>query len=359
MADSIVIIGILISTILSIRFAIWWSHTTGKLLDTPSNRKRHLEATPLVGGVAFVPLLFFLSMSFGDALHSWGLVLGALGFLALGLWDDLADLSASMRFWIQIVTVTTLVISTDTQISSLLKVWIDLGLGPFIEIFTVFTIVFFVNSFNMLDGIDGLASSIAAAIFTTFLVLGMLSGLSDFSQLVRYILAAVLSFVWFNMRRPGLPSARTFLGDSGSMTLGFLIAWCAIEFNNRETLRSLYPVTVALILSYPAGDALGVFIRRARNGQNPMLPDRSHLHHLFLRAGFSVSFTQIILMLVQIGIGVLTVMLVLLGASEQAQLVTLIVILLSFIGLILYGSATIRSIKHIRKQFRVSRNNAT
>ena len=358
MADGIVIIGILISTISSIRFAIWWSLTTGKLLDSPSNRKRHLDATPLVGGVAFGPVLFFLSMSFGDTLHSWGLVLGALGFLALGLWDDFVDLSASKRFWIQIVTVTALVLLTDAQIPSLLKVWIDLGLGPFIEIFTIFTVVFFVNAFNMLDGIDGLASSIAAAIFTTLLVLGMLSGLSDFSQLVLYVLSAVLSFLWFNMRRPGLPVARTFLGDSGSMTLGFVIAWCSIEFNNRETLRSVYPVTVALILSYPAGDALGVFVRRARSGQNPMLPDRSHLHHLFLRAGFSVSFTQIVLMLLQFGIGALTVTLVLFEVSEQAQLVTLVMILLSFIGLILYGSATVRFIKRIRKQFRGSQNSA-
>lgn len=271
------------------------------LLDHPTHRKNHEQATPLIGGVALIlvllPILSWL-LPFGEF---WPLLYGMLVLAALGIIDDIKQLPALVRLIVQVWVAVVVVLYGGLKIQYLGGVWGEDagGLGVFAVPFTVLCIVFMINAVNMLDGMDGLAGSTVFLAVAAFALMGLLNGFGDFVLIQWLLLCALAGFLMFNLRTPWRPRALAFLGDGGSMMLGFWLAWSAI-YLAQDGYGPVAPITVAFLLLFPAGDALAVFFRRAMRRQNPMKADKGHVHHILLRSGFSVSRVLLVLLGLQL-----------------------------------------------------------
>ena len=269
------------------------------LVDEPCKRKRHDGSIPLTGGLAmFIAIFGVFSVQpdlFLDQYASLALGMGIL--LVLGLIDDFIDLRAMFRLFVQILVASLAVVWAGLEVNVLGEllgpVVGPVGLGPFSTAFTVMSIVFLTNVINMADGVDGLAGGITLLFFVMLGMVAWLSGASASLMMVCFCLAAAAAgFLVWNMRFPFRAHASAFMGDAGSMMLGFAAAWLAIAVaTDPEAAMAVYPITIVWILLVPSMDTIAVALRRISQGRSPMAPDRAHLHHILRRCGLSVTAT--------------------------------------------------------------------
>lgn len=263
------------------------------LVDEPGGRKTHDLAIPLVGGIAIMAGWVLGYIVSGGPVGAWlSLFAGAMVALITGLLDDLHELSARARFAAQVGASLIMIFSGGVLLQ-------DFGwlVGPFVLDLswlaipvTVFCAVGVMNAVNMSDGMDGLAASSVLICLGGILLMATLAGAASVGMLTGLLAAAVLAFWLHNHRFHGQRPARVFLGDAGSLTLGFVLAWLLIS-GSQGAERLFSPVTALWLLAGPLCDAVFVMFRRLVNGQSPFHAGRDHLHHLFLRAGFSVRQT--------------------------------------------------------------------
>ncbi len=262
------------------------------LVDQPNARKIHQTPVPLVGGIALLVssgiALFVLG---GVSEFAFYLYVSACVVAFVGLMDDILDLSALLRFAVQIAASLLIIWVTKVQLFSfghlLLPTW-QMDLGYFAIPITVFGVVGVINALNMSDGIDGLAAMTFVLPVFTLSMLSLGSGVSDWLLL---LLIAVVVFVFFNKSR----SCKLFLGDNGSMFLGFILAWLLVYFSQRP-VAVIKPVTALYLVAIPIYDTIFVMLRRFMRGVSPFRPDKTHLHHLFLSKGFSQTQTLLLLL---------------------------------------------------------------
>jgi UDP-GlcNAc:undecaprenyl-phosphate GlcNAc-1-phosphate transferase len=152
----------------------------------------------------------------------------------------------------------------------------------------VFVVVGVINALNMSDGVDGLASGQALVSLLLFLCFALYAGNVATAERLLVAAAAILGFLAWNIRRPGLPRAKVFLGDAGSMLLGFVIAWTAVRLTQSPD-HPVSPVLGPWTIALPLIDCCSLILRRWRYGRSPFNADRDHLHHLFLDAGYSAT----------------------------------------------------------------------
>ena len=265
------------------------------LIDHPDHRKRHAKPTPLTGGIGI-----FAGFAVGIALLGlplapyWTLIAGMIVLLLTGLADDMMDVSAPARLLIQIGVGCLMVYGGGLEVNILGEVFGPIygpvGLGPFAAPFTVACVVFMINAVNMADGLDGLAGGTAMFIFALLALVAWLDGApAGLSAVSLVLLLSTAGFLIHNMRTTQ-KRARVFLGDTGSMMLGYAIAWLAVAVGTREG-GDIYPVSMAWLLVVPGMDTLALFFRRIRLGRSPFAPDRTHLHYIFRRCGYGVVTT--------------------------------------------------------------------
>jgi len=173
--------------------------------------------------------------------------------------------------------------------------------------FTLFATIGVINALNMIDGIDGLSGSVSLVTLFLLAVVAFTGGASDYALLALGLLGGVAGFLFFNLRFLSQRRARVFLGDNGSMLLGFLFAWLLIALSQGPG-RVITPVTALWLLSIPLMDTLGVMLRRIWLGKSPFRPDRHHLHHLFIRAGFRVQDIVYAIALIQLTLGAIGIL---------------------------------------------------
>lgn len=271
------------------------AHRLG-LIDHPDHRKRHARPTPLTGGLGvfagFVVALLILGLPMAPY---WSLIVGMVVLLLTGLADDLIEVSASARLLVQIGVGCLMVYGSGLSVNVLGEVfgpaYGPVGLGFFAGPFTVACVVFMVNAINMSDGLDGLAGGSGLFIFALLALAGWMSGASMDLVLIPLMLAlATLGFLVHNLRMPGRNRARVFLGDAGSMMLGFAIAWLAVAIY-KDPGSEIHAISLAWMLIVPGMDTLALFFRRIQLGKSPFAPDRTHLHHIFRRCGYGVVTT--------------------------------------------------------------------
>ena len=266
------------------------------LVDHPDYRKRHEVSTPLTGGLGiFAGLLVALLILGTSIAHYWTLWLGMAILMITGLIDDVRHLPAWLRMLIQIGVASLMVFGGNLGLHNLGEVFGSgygpVGLGPFAEIFTIACVVFMINAINMTDGLDGLAGGIATIAFMLLAATAWLDGAQTGLIAVALALAlATLGFLVHNVRLPGVPRARAFLGDTGSMMLGYAIAWLAVAIATQPD-SGVYPISIAWLLLIPGMDTLALFFRRIRLGRSPFSADRTHLHHILQRCGYPVYST--------------------------------------------------------------------
>jgi UDP-GlcNAc:undecaprenyl-phosphate/decaprenyl-phosphate GlcNAc-1-phosphate transferase len=280
-----------------------------KLGDTPGGRKIHKAFIPSMGGIGFV-------CAAGVAVGIWGwqfplpdlrYLLGAIFLMFLvGLRDDIVELKASRKLLGQIVAVMLVVVAADIRIKTFHGF---LGIGElnlaFSYIFSSIVLLALTNGFNLIDGLDGLAGTISIITLTILGSWFYVQGIESYALLSFVFLGGVLSFMVFNWH-----PAKIFMGDTGSLSLGFTLATLIIAFMEiNEALpvgtflkvEPTFSVSVALMI-FPLYDMGRVFTKRLAQGKRPMSPDKSHVHHFLMRMGLSHDKVAFILGFIQLGI---------------------------------------------------------
>jgi len=254
------------------------------LLDQPSKRKVHMRPRPLVGGVGMVIAATFTSLAFVPITGLRGYFLGLSVLLFVGFLDDFKEVGHKQKFVAQILAAVLLVYFSDVCLQcfgNLLRfgqIWIP-G-GDIVEmVVTIFCIVGVINSVNLIDGLDGLAGGISFNAFMFFAVHASLNGNVSLMMLNFALAGAVLGFLRYNW----YPSVM-FMGDAGSLCLGFSLGYMALALTQGEG-AGMAPVSALLILAVPITDTLVIMSKRALKGSSPFLPDKKHLHHIFMRYG--------------------------------------------------------------------------
>lgn len=269
------------------------------LVDHPDARKQHDRAMPIHGGfcIALVVLLCG-GYEYGTSRLSdseWVLLSGTALFAFIGVLDDLANLSARLRLVIEVGLLWVLFEMYGFRITALGDLW---GFGP-VELqllsipFTLFTIFCLLNGINMLDGMDGLAGGIAGIALAGFLAAAILSGV-DPVGLLWVVMGALLGFLLLNARLPWRSRATVFMGDAGSLVLGFVLCWCCIAFTQQGIDGGspvLRPITAVWIMALPVIDTVYVVIHRLRAGVGIFTPGRDHIHHRLQQLGMSYNTT--------------------------------------------------------------------
>ena len=287
----------LLVSLISVRLAMAVMSHFG-ILDHPGGHKQHAISTPFVGGIgvfaALIGALHFAHAYFPEIQPRalWTLAIGGSLIFATGLADDTWRISFRIRFVIQTLVALAMVFLGGVELHQLGAIVVDndLALGWLAVPFTVFATVGLINALNMIDGIDGISGTLS---FISLGGVALLAGMADNSAyllLCVALMGGIAGFLAFNLRYPTNRRARVFLGDNGSMLLGFLFAWLFIALSQGPQ-RAMTPVTALWLFAVPLMDTVSVTLRRILQGSSPFHADRNHLHHLFIRAGFRVSDT--------------------------------------------------------------------
>jgi len=266
------------------------------LLDYPDARKRHGFATPLVGGLAIFTGILTGWMWLGQAQHFNDVVLGTACLLVLlGAIDDKYGLRVGVRVVVEIAAVLIVISTTGVYVHSLgVLHGYDLQLGWLGIPFTLLAVIGLINAFNLMDGIDGLAGCLAL-ISTGAIALLMAPDMpAPLTVIVLLLAAALYPFLMANLGLLGR-KAKVFLGDCGSVVLGYVIAWTLIALS-QSSPRLISPGLVLWCVALPVMDTLAVIYRRLKRGVSPFTPDRTHIHHLLLNAGWGPRRTLVCLL---------------------------------------------------------------
>jgi len=268
------------------------------LIDAPCVRKRHDGAIPLIGGVVIYLTLAVSTVlfNFWQANGAYGVLLLGLPLLLIGAIDDRMGLSARLRFCVEILCVVVAIEWFGVRLDTLggLAPGVEVTLGLLALPVTVFGLVGVINAFNMTDGVDGLAGGLAFLIFSALAVLAYRESADVAMQLLSFA-AALFGFLWFNSRFFGRPRAVIFMGDAGTLFLGFAIGWYLISLSQGAE-AVITPVSALWLFAVPLFDTVSVMTRRILRGQSPFHADREHLHHIFLLAGFGVNGAVLIIL---------------------------------------------------------------
>jgi UDP-GlcNAc:undecaprenyl-phosphate GlcNAc-1-phosphate transferase len=285
-------------------FVLARAAATLRLVDEPGGRKAHHAPVPLVGGLAIFVALLGAAAVVGIA-TSAGYFLFALSIvIAVGMWDDVAEISPRVKFAIQIAASAVMIFGAGVELQSVgdLVGWRPIGLWWFTVPMTMFAIVGVVNSINMVDGLDGLGGSIAFVAFAWYCAVAYQSGLEVQFKTALIFCGAIAGFLLFNLRFPWQPRARVFLGDAGSLMIGFALGWFAIDLTQGSG-RTVPPIAALWVLLLPLADCVSLMLRRVTAGKSPFVADSHHIHHYLLARGHTHGQTLGILVALSVAFG--------------------------------------------------------
>lgn len=303
------------------------------IVDNPEERKLQKYPVPVLGGIA----VFFgiiVSLVASQVFFSSASLFSLLGIMVImlyiGTMDDILSLSPGIRFFIEIIIVLLLIYGNDCSINNFHGLWGIWKIPSYIAVpLTVFACVGIVNAINMIDGVDGLMSMYGITTSILFGAVFYKSGEVDMAAMAMIAAGAMIPFFMHNVFGK---KSKMFLGDGGALMIGIMMSVFVIYILRDESLCSqavcsnfgLVPFTLA-VLSIPVFDTLRVMTRRILHGTSPFLPDKKHLHHMFIGLGFShfgTAFSIVLLNLVNVLIWWISFKL---GASVNLQLIVVIV----------------------------------
>lgn len=303
------------------------------IVDNPDARKLHRMPIPVMGGVAVYAgiLAGCLSMSLlvSGASLSWSLMAMTV-MLLLGIWDDMKNLSAVLRFIVQFGIVGWYIWYTGYYINSFYGFLGIHEISPWVGIpLSLVAGVGVINAINMIDGVDGYSSGYGIMASACFATLFIIVGQKVWSSLAVIILSALIPFFFHNVFGK---KSKMFIGDGGTMMIGFLLAIFGLGvFSPHRGMHlesqgiSVIAMTLA-ILCIPIFDTLRVMTARMVRGHSPFRPDKSHLHHLFIDMGFSHIGAAVSILSINFSVILVWLLLWLCGASINVQ--TFVVILM-------------------------------
>lgn len=276
------------------------------LVDEPNDRKSHAQGIPALGGIAiFAGVLFSIVLwtpfnYFGDLQY---IICALIIIFLVGAKDDVDPIAPSKKFGGQVFAAFILVTKANIKLTSLYGIFGIYEL-PYLAslLLSMFTILVIINAFNLIDGINGLSASLSILISVTLGTWFFLTDQIELAMLAFALGGAALAFLKYN-----ITPALIFMGDTGAMLIGIICASLTIEFIELHQQLSTSPYAFASapavaigILILPLFDTLRVFIIRVLQGKSPFYPDRSHIHHLLLDAGFTHMQATSILMVINV-----------------------------------------------------------
>lgn len=274
------------------------------LVDMPGGRKSHARAIPLVGGIAiFIALLGGTRLA-GIAQDASWFLLALSVVIAAGFWDDVREIRPRLKLAIEIAASGIMIWGAGVELRSVgdLLGWRSIGLWIFAAPMTVFAMVGVANAVNMMDGIDGLGGSLAFIAFAWYAAVARICGLEVQFHTALVLCGAIAGFLLFNLRFPGRGHARVFLGDAGSLMIGFALGWFAIDLTQGPG-RAFPPIAALWVLLLPLADCVSLMARRLAAGKSPFSADRRHIHHYLLARGLGHNQVVAILAAVSLAFG--------------------------------------------------------
>ena len=334
MPDNVLAFMIALGTALVLTPAvIAFARRTGAL-DQPDARKVHARPIPRIGGigiyaafmVSILVQLIFVELTPEFMMSLIGLMVGGTIIVAIGIIDDYCDLPAKVKLLGQILAAAVLVIGFDVRID-----FITDPLGDFIylELFaipaTIFWIVGLTNTVNLIDGLDGLAAGVSSNAAVTIFLVAMEEGIPFVAMVTAALAGAAVGFLYYNFN-----PARIFMGDTGSMFLGFMLAGISVvgAVKSAATIALIVPI---LALGLPILDTTFAIVRRARNHRPIFKPDKGHLHHRLLAHGFTQKQAVLLMYIVSALFGLCALALTTVS-TQAAVLIVLVVAAAVFVG---------------------------
>jgi UDP-N-acetylmuramyl pentapeptide phosphotransferase/UDP-N-acetylglucosamine-1-phosphate transferase len=261
----------------------------------PNDRSSHLNSTPTLGGVAFFASLvisIFFMRKFDETGISMHIIVALTILFFLGLKDDLMVLSSKTKVILQTAAIFFIILNPEILFNNFHGFLGINSIPIYVGIpISYLTILYIINAYNLIDGIDGLAGMLGILIATIFAFLFFFIGVYFYSLIALVIVGFLVAFLRYNLSK----EKKIFMGDTGSMIVGFLIGMLTLRFLalNAFQLQSvnirpenLFIVTLA-ILFFPVIDVIRVIIIRLLNGRGAFTADRCHLHHIFIDKGLS------------------------------------------------------------------------
>lgn len=261
------------------------------LQDIPAGRKQHKVPTPVVGGIGVVVAFVFVVFSFhyGSFFHAsfW---VASLFLFIVGVLDDMREFSSKIKFIAQAVAALMMIYWGHVRLFDLGNLFGtgDVLLAGWGVVLTIVGVMGVVNAFNMIDGIDGLCGTQSIVPILAFAGIFLIEGKPGNAIVLLILVAAIFGFLALNLRLPGRSQALVFLGDAGSLFLGFVIAWVSIQISETNE-RVIKPVAVLWFLTIPLFDTVAVMLRRMLRKHSPFKADRTHIHHVLQDLGLDVS----------------------------------------------------------------------
>jgi UDP-GlcNAc:undecaprenyl-phosphate GlcNAc-1-phosphate transferase len=266
------------------------------LVDKPNARKLHNGAIPLVGGIS-ICLVLAQYLTFNPTIieHSWLYLICICVLTIVGAIDDKIDLNFKARMVIQAILSIAMMKVAGLELNNLGDMFGvgEVSLGWAGNIITIVAVIGSINAFNMVDGIDGLLGGLSIVTFGALAFLLQVDSQHGLAYLCVVIIVAMLPYIFMNLGILGR-ERKVFMGDAGSMMIGFTVIWLLLGVSQTESSEPLMrPVTALWLIAVPLMDMTAIMIRRIRRGDSPFKPDREHLHHIFQRLGLGPKQTLV------------------------------------------------------------------
>lgn len=250
--------------------------------DRPNKRKVHQTLMPRLGGLAiYISFLVGVLIFQPENQYSTSIMIGSGIIIITGIFDDLFELSAKIKLLAQVIAAFVVVLYGGLEIT-----FINLPLGGLFEFgylsipLTILWIIGITNAINLIDGLDGLAAGVSSIALISISGMAIIMGNHYVVAIGSILLVSTLGFLYYNFH-----PAKIFMGDTGALFLGYMIAVLSLlGFKNVTFVSFIVPI---IILGVPISDTVFAIVRRIINKQPISMPDKSHLHHCLLRLGYT------------------------------------------------------------------------
>lgn len=316
-------------------------------VDAPNYRKVHARIMPRLGGLAiFGGFLVGVAILRPESEYTLAVILGATVIIITGVLDDMYEISAKAKMLGQFLAALIIVFVGGINIEMInLPFGGELDFGFLSIPFTILWIIAITNAINLIDGLDGLAAGVSTIALVTMSTMAFIMGETFVLAMAAILAASAFGFLFHNFH-----PAKIFMGDTGALFLGFMIAVLSLlGFKNLTVVSFIIPV---IMLGVPISDTFFAIVRRLRNKQKWSDPDKSHLHHRLIDLGFSHKQTVLLIYAIAVLFGLAAIIFSMAKVWGAILLITVILVAIElFVEVIGLAGKNYRPLINLAKIF--------
>lgn len=316
-------------------------------VDAPNHRKVHARIMPRLGGLAiFGGFLVGVAILQPESEYTLAIILGATVIIITGVLDDMYEISAKAKMLGQLLAALIIIFVGDINIEMInLPFGGELDFGFLSIPFTILWILAITNAINLIDGLDGLAAGVSTIALVTMTTMAFIMGDMFVVAIASVLAASAFGFLFHNFH-----PAKIFMGDTGALFLGFMIAVLSLlGFKNLTVVSFIIPI---IMLGVPISDTFFAIVRRLRNGQKWSDADKSHLHHRLIDLGFSHKQTVLLIYAIAVLFGLAAIIFSMAKVWGAILLITVILVAIElFVEVIGLAGKNYRPLIKLAKMF--------